>query len=209
MSKAIYKRILLKISGEALSGTKGFGLDNETIKSISKSKGFYGLVVKSLTNHWSIGMAAEVNASTFNNIKISYQLNPGIEFNLFPYSQSTRRELRFLYNLGSDYTFYNEETIYLHDFKKNHLNIFGSVSLRLFKGLSLRLTGSASRIHDQLSLPLRGATKEEVLLQRRQLETQYSYFTSVGFEYTFGSIFNNIVNPRFGGSSGGRMIIMF
>jgi len=34
MSKAIYKRILLKISGEALSGTKGFGLDNETIKSI-------------------------------------------------------------------------------------------------------------------------------------------------------------------------------
>jgi len=34
MSKAIYKRILLKISGEALSGSKGFGLDNETIKSI-------------------------------------------------------------------------------------------------------------------------------------------------------------------------------
>ena len=220
-----------------------FKYEDETIRSISTSKGFYGLAVKSLTNHWSIGMAAEINASTFNNIKISYQLNPGIEFNLFPYSQSTRRELRFLYNLGSEYTFYDEETIYykmkealvqqqleiafelkqpwgtietnisgshyLHDFKKNHLNLFGSISLRLFKGLSLRLTGSASKIHDQLSLPLRGATKEEVLLQRRELETQYSYFTSVGFEYTFGSIFNNIVNPRFGTSSGGRIIIRF
>lgn len=34
MSDAVYKRILLKISGEALSGNKGFGLDNETIKKI-------------------------------------------------------------------------------------------------------------------------------------------------------------------------------
>jgi len=31
---AIYKRILLKISGEALSGSKGQGLDNETLQSI-------------------------------------------------------------------------------------------------------------------------------------------------------------------------------
>ncbi len=37
MSDSVYKRILLKISGEALAGNKGFGLDNDTIKNIVKN----------------------------------------------------------------------------------------------------------------------------------------------------------------------------
>ncbi len=37
MSKAIYKRVLLKISGEALAGPKGSGLDNETLHSIGSA----------------------------------------------------------------------------------------------------------------------------------------------------------------------------
>ena len=49
-----------------------------------------------------------------------------------------------------------------------------------------------------------GASLEEVLLQRRQLETTYNYFFQVGFSYSFGSIFSNVVNPRFG--SGSRSI---
>lgn len=42
-----YKRILLKISGEALSGEKGFGLDEETISKISQDiKAIYDLGVQ-------------------------------------------------------------------------------------------------------------------------------------------------------------------
>lgn len=42
-----YKRILLKISGEALSGEKGFGLDEETIDKISRDiKAIYDLGVQ-------------------------------------------------------------------------------------------------------------------------------------------------------------------
>ena len=37
MGKSIYKRILLKISGEALSGSKDSGLDNETLLRIGKA----------------------------------------------------------------------------------------------------------------------------------------------------------------------------
>lgn len=37
MEKSVYKRILLKISGEALAGEKGFGIDNDTVKNIVKS----------------------------------------------------------------------------------------------------------------------------------------------------------------------------
>jgi uridylate kinase len=34
---AVYKRILLKVSGEALAGSKGTGLDNETLKVIGQT----------------------------------------------------------------------------------------------------------------------------------------------------------------------------
>jgi len=157
---------------------------------------------------------------------------PAIEYNAFPYSQSTRRQLRFLYRLGYSYNDYIEETMYgkiseslwrgslsvtlelkerwgeisttltgshyLHDFNKNSLDIYSELSLRLFKGLRLSLWGGYSAIHDQLSLPRGAATQEEILLQRRELETTYRYFFSVGFSYSFGSIFSNVVNPRFG-----------
>ncbi len=36
MSKPVYKRILLKLSGEALAGTQGHGINSETIKQIAK-----------------------------------------------------------------------------------------------------------------------------------------------------------------------------
>jgi hypothetical protein len=54
-----------------------------------------------------------------------------------------------------------------------------------------------------------GATTEEVLLRRKELATQFSYFTSFGLTFTFGSIYNNVVNPRFGNSGGGGMSINF
>ena len=53
------------------------------------------------------------------------------------------------------------------------------------------------------------ATVEEILLSRRQLQTDYTYSTSVSLSYTFGSIFNNVVNPRLGGGGIGIPIIMF
>ena len=34
-----------------------------------------------------------------------------------------------------------------------------------------------------------------------------SAVVNLGFSYSFGSIFNNIVNPRFGGTSGGITFI--
>lgn len=209
-----------------------YKIDDSTLVSTSKWKNFYGLVVNSLTNHWSIGISAEASSSTYSNEKASYNIAPAVEYNLFPYSQSTRRELRFLYRVGYEYRYYDEETIYskmqdgllkealeiaselkqpwgtidmyvtgshfFHDFNKNHLRIYTDLSLRLFKGLSFNIYGGFSMIHDQLSLPKRGATTEEILLRRRELETQYSYWGAVGLEFTFGSIYNNIVNSRFG-----------
>ena len=69
--------------------------------------------------------------------------------------------------------------------------------MRIFKGFSLNAYGSASRIRDQLYLKAGEATDEEILLRRRQLATGYRFRFSMGFSYTFGSIFNNVVNTRF------------
>jgi len=77
----------------------------------------------------------------------------------------------------------------------------GSLNVRLFQGFSIRVSGNYSWIRDQLYLSGEGATNEQILLRQRQLETSFRYFTSFGIEYRFGSIFNNIVNPRFGGSN--------
>jgi hypothetical protein len=87
---------------------------------------------------------------------------------------------------------------YLHDLAKYRLEVQGSSSIRLARGLSLNVSGEASRIRDQISLPRRGATSEEVLLSLRQLQSGYEVGFRVGLTYSFGSLFNNIVNPRFG-----------
>lgn len=73
----------------------------------------------------------------------------------------------------------------------------GFGEFRLFRGFNLTIDGVYARINDQIYLPKRGATPEDVLLQRRQLATNYEYWGSVGISYRFGSIFQNVVNPRF------------
>jgi hypothetical protein len=100
-------------------------------------------------------------------------------------------------------------TQYLHDTSKYSGSVFGGLSdIRLFKGFSLNLFGDYSLIRNQLALPRTELTPDEVLLRQREIATNYRYFVSMGISYRFGSIFNNVVNPRFGGSGSGMMIMM-
>lgn len=87
---------------------------------------------------------------------------------------------------------------YFHDMNKLRFEIFSDISWQLFKGFSLNFSSRYSIIRDQISLPKGSASLEEVLLQRRQLQTGYTFWGSLGISYSFGSIYNNIVNSRFG-----------
>lgn len=95
-----------------------------------------------------------------------------------------------------------EAAAFLDDLTQNRLELDAEWSLRLFRGMELEVGGSAERIHDQLSIPKRDATPEEILLERRALATDYRYDLRIGFSYTFGSIFSPVVNPRFGSGPG-------
>jgi len=85
---------------------------------------------------------------------------------------------------------------YFHDFSKNRLTLEADCSLNITKGFSVFAEIEASLIHDQLNLPAGEISREDLLLRQRQLETSYSIFTGIGIRYTFGSIYNNIVNDR-------------
>jgi len=220
-----------------------YDIDGEPYISDNNSKTANALAVKSISDHWSYGGSVSLGSSSYSNIKLTSSFMPGIEYDIFPYSESTRRQFRLLYRLGYNNVNYIDSTVYdkikenlllhsftaayqvvqkwgsvdvsmgysnyFHDWSKNNLSLNGFIELRIAKGLSVNFGGGASLIHDQLGLVKGGATTEEVLLRRKELATQFQYFTMFGFSYTFGSIYNNVVNPRFGNRGGGGMSISF
>lgn len=86
---------------------------------------------------------------------------------------------------------------YFHDMSLYRVSMDASLSLRLGRGFSVNLGGGYQRINDQISLPRGDASLEDILLERRRLATSCRGSASVGLSYTFGSIFSNVVNPRF------------
>jgi hypothetical protein len=101
-----------------------------------------------------------------------------------------------------------EGSNYLHDLGKYQVDTFGIVNLRLYKGLSVYVLGGYSWLHEsQLSLLGREPTYEEILLRLRELPMNSNHFVAVGLQFQFGSIFTNVINPRFGSSGAGGLSI--
>ena len=200
--------------------------------SISRTKSAEVFYNHAISDHWTWALAGGITNSSYSNLDLQVYGAPMLEYNIFPYTQSTRRQLRLAYKAYFIHNDYVEETIYdkteewlakhrlqvavdfiqpwgtaeismtgthyFHDFQKNRLQLYGEVSMHIVKGLSFEVNGNVSRIHDQLTLSKGEASDEDVILQRQELETSYDYYVSIGINYSFGSIYNNIVNPRFG-----------
>ena len=227
-----------RISAGANRSHSEFTLSDSTVfKSTNSRYNASSLLVRSLGDHWSLGTEANALRSTRENYDLTAKVMPGIEYNVFPYRESSRRQLVLVYQVGLSYANYQDTTIYnklvetrplhrfvlaaeavqpwgsvdgslnassyLDDFATNRVSVFGSCSIRLVRGLNLNVYGSYSRVRDQLSLLKAGASDEEILLRLKQIKTSYYYSGSIGLSYTFGSKFNNIVNPRFGNAGGG------
>ncbi len=206
--------------------------EEDTVVSIRKSTWIDVSAVRSISDHFSVGLFTSSFSSIFNNYRVNLTVTPAIEYNFFPYSESTKRQIRVVYKVGARHNAYHEETIYnrmeetllfqdlgiaaefqekwgsingsvtgshyFHNVDINRVNFRLGLNLRLFKGFSWRISGNLALIHDQISLPLGDASEEDVLLSQRQLQTGYRFWANTGFSYTFGSIYNSVVNPRFG-----------
>ncbi len=86
---------------------------------------------------------------------------------------------------------------FLHDMELKEISFFLGTSIRLFKGFSFNINGGYDITNNQIELAAGNVSLEELLLQQQQLKSGYNYFFNVGFSYSFGSIYNTIVNPRF------------
>lgn len=87
---------------------------------------------------------------------------------------------------------------YFHDTSINRFEINPSFNVRVIRGLSVRLSGRYRIIQDQLSLEAEiDPNDPNNIIRGTQRPTSYDYSISFGLSYTFGSIYNNIVNPRF------------
>jgi hypothetical protein len=198
---------------------------------ITSEKSMSTLFVKSLGDHWSAGFKWNMGSSTRENFGFRTVIQPSIEYDIFPYSEATHRQLRILYGAGYQFNNYIDTTIfnktkeglymqtlniafqvqkkwgsinlalvgsnYFNDFSKNRLELLSSVNIRIFKGLSLRINGGVAHINDQLNLKKGNISEAERLLQLREIATKYRVEGGVEITYTFGSIYNNVVNPRF------------
>jgi hypothetical protein len=223
----------INLNGFARYTEEKFDLEEEegTFTAVSRQSEARALVTRSLGEHWAVGGTAIALSSTFQNYELRTRFAPGIEYDIFPYDESTRRIFTLFYSVGVQTADYLEETIfgktsetlldhsfeasmalrqpwgqasgsfeiqhYLNRSDKYRINAFGNIDVRLFKGFSLDLFGGGSRRRDQLSLRRGTASTEEILVRQRELATGYQLEFGFGFSYSFGSVYNNVVNPRF------------
>ena len=198
--------------------------------TITRGIYFEHSTIWSLGEHWGAGVEVNAWQSTYSNIDEAYRIRPEIEYNVFKYSDASRKQLRFAYKIGANYRNYTDTTVYnktqeylaeqkfeinykyitnwgsirsainwenyLHDFSLYSIGTSLSMNIRIFKGLSFNIYGDLQMPRNQISLVKTASTPEDVLLHQRELSTNYSYYTSIGLSYTFGSIYNNVVNPR-------------
>jgi len=102
----------IRMSLSAYFSESEYNYEDQVIESDSDSQNASGLIVKSISDHWSVGGFFSASSSTYSNIRLALNPAPAIEYNVFPYSESTTHQLRFLYRLNYKSVRYREETIY-------------------------------------------------------------------------------------------------
>jgi len=211
--------------------------DGEKVSSLTRNASLESTIVFSLNDHWSAGFRGNISTSTRSNNDITLRASPAVEYDIYRYAESTRRQITLMYTLGPVYYRYDQETLfektdelrlqqhldvsaafrqpwgdvhlsvrgrnYLDDWHQHRIELNGGLDIRLFRGFGLDVNGNVARIKDQLNVPIEDASDEDVLLQLRELGTDFEYELEIGFSYTFGSVFNNVVNPRMWRGGGG------
>jgi hypothetical protein len=103
----------LRLASNRNLSTSSFDVDETTtITSRLSSWSVDGLAVRSLGPKWSLGVTSSLAGSTYSNARRIARAEPGIEFDWFPYRESSRRSLTFVYSVGAVRYHYLRETIF-------------------------------------------------------------------------------------------------
>jgi len=207
-----------------------FFSNDKVYTSNRKTTSISGRVVRSISDHFSVGVFSSAYQNTYENIDFNRYIAPAIEYSFYPYKDVLSKEITLAYRIGIGKRNYIEKTIYgyekqklssqtlslnirfrqkwgnissylnatqfLNDGTKKRFSLRSDLDLRVFQGLAVRFSGNVNLIREQYSLAAVSTSIEELLLQQRQIATDYRTNFSVGLSYTFGSIYNSVINTR-------------
>ena len=89
-----------------------FEYEDFSLVTEKKNKYVNMTFVKSQGEHFSIGARANYTQSTSQNYDGEYKFSPCIEYNFFPYSESSEHRFSLLYGISATYNDYTDTTIY-------------------------------------------------------------------------------------------------
>lgn len=133
---------VISVRGSINRNTSKFDLpDGSTFERTVKSGGASGELILTTGSHSGVGVKTGWSQSTYNNTESQWEADAIGEYNLFPYSESRSKTLRFQYRVTLTNYNYVEETLF-NELKENVLSHqaqvlsawtqkWGSVSLRL------------------------------------------------------------------------------
>lgn len=86
---------------------------SDSSEYVSTTESYTGNVlgVRSLNQHWSLGGMVRGNRSTYSNLDLSVAAGPVLEYNIFPYSQSTRAMVTLSYSVQAASFNYKDTTV--------------------------------------------------------------------------------------------------
>ncbi len=84
----------------------------EIVTSFTRSWDADATLVWSLGDHWSAGGFGAFTSDTRSNQNATIRVSPALEYNIFPYAESTRRQITFLYKIGVVSYDYDEITAF-------------------------------------------------------------------------------------------------
>lgn len=86
--------------------------DGREIRNDTDSWRVSGLVVRSITDHVSVGFDTSARNAITQNQRTRMSLRPAVEWNYFPYAMANRRQLIAHYGVGLEYSDYYDRTIF-------------------------------------------------------------------------------------------------
>ena len=148
-----------------------------TARNITRGYNGSSLIVRSLSAHWSVGGRAFLSSSSYLNEDFVIGVAPALEYDVVPYSQSTRKLLTFRYQIGPTAYWYGDTTIF-NRIRETRLNQSLNVSL------SVKQPWGSSGVALEGSNYLHDFRKHRVTLFG---DGQFRIFKGLSFQF-FGSV---------------------
>ena len=203
-------------NNEYISNRKTTSLRGRIVRSISdhfSAGGFFGIYQNTFENidlNRYLAPAIEYSFYPYEDvlskeITLAYRIGFGkrnyIERTIYGFekqslsSQTLSLNIRFRQKWGNISSYLNA-TQFLNDGTKKRFSLRSDLDIRVYEGLAVRLSGNVNLIREQYSLAAGNTSIEDLLLQQREIATDYRTNFSIGLSYTFGSIYNSIINTR-------------